>query len=63
VAFGGAGAAETQPPVEGAGLPAFSLPAPKEAEHAAYLGVGGRQTFGIGDIASEVVLIEIFNMY
>jgi hypothetical protein len=55
--------AESEPPAEGSALPAFSLPAPKDAEHATYLGVTSRETFGIADIKAEVVLIEIFNMY
>jgi hypothetical protein len=55
--------AETQPPVEGKTLPEFSLPAPKDAEHKAYLGITGRETFGIADIQAEVVIIEIFSMY
>jgi len=55
--------AETKPPAEGTALPAFSLPAPKDAEYATYLGVTGKEMFGIADIKAEVVLIEIFNMY
>lgn len=61
--IGAAAMAETKPPAEGTALPAFSLPAPKDAEHATYLGVTGKETFGIADIKAEVVLIEIFNMY
>jgi len=56
-------AAENQPPAEGGPLPAFSLPAPADAAHAAYLGVSGKKEFAVGDIAAEVVIIEIFNMY
>jgi hypothetical protein len=55
--------AEGQPPAEGAALPAITLPAPKEAAHQAYLGLAGKKTFTIADIAAEVVIIEIMNMY
>jgi hypothetical protein len=61
--IGASAIAETKPPAEGAALPAFSLPAPKDAEHTTYLGVTGKETFGIADIKAEVVVIEIFNMY
>jgi hypothetical protein len=55
--------AENQAPVEGAPLPAISLPAPKDADHGAYLNVTGNKDFTVADIAAEVVIIEIFNMY
>ena len=54
--------AETQPPAEGAILPEIRLPAPKDAD-GTYLGVSTNQEFSVADIAAEVVLIEIFNMY
>jgi hypothetical protein len=56
-------AAENQPPVEGAALPVFSLPAPKDAAHQAYLGLAGKKQFTVGDIPAEVVIVHIFNMY
>jgi hypothetical protein len=55
--------AENQAPAEGAPLPAITLPAPKDAEHGTYLGVTGKKDFTVADIAAEVVIIEIFNMY
>ena len=61
--FGLAAAAESQAPAEGAPLPAFTLPAPKDAAHGAYLGVSGKKEFTVADIKAEVVIIEIFNMY
>ena len=56
-------AAENQPPAEGGPLPAFSLPAPRDADHGTYLGVSGKKDFSVADIPAEVVIIEIFNMY
>jgi hypothetical protein len=55
--------AEGQPPAEGAALPAITLPAPKYAAHQTYLGVSGKKAFTVADIAAEVVIIEIMNMY
>lgn len=63
VTFDLAAVAENQPPVEGAPLPAINLPAPKDADHGTYLGVTGKKDFTVADIAAEVVIIEIFNMY
>jgi hypothetical protein len=61
--FGSAAVAETQAPAEGAPLPTITLPAPKDADHVAYLGVSGKKEFSVADIPAEVVIIEIFNMY
>jgi hypothetical protein len=61
--FGSAAVAETQAPAEGAPLPTITLPALKDADHGAYLGVSGKKEFSVGDIPAEVVIIEIFNMY
>jgi hypothetical protein len=58
-----AAVAENQAPVEGAPLPAITLPVPKDADHGMYLGVSGKKDFTVADIAAEVVIIEIFNMY
>jgi hypothetical protein len=58
-----AAAAENRAPAEGAPLPAMTLPAPKDADHGTYLGVSGQTDFSVADIAAEVVIIEIFNMY
>lgn len=56
-------AAEHQPPAEGGELPAITLPVPKDAEHLAYLGLTDQKDFTVADIAAEVVIIQIFNMY
>ena len=61
--FPGLISASTKPPAEGAELPAIDLAVPQNAEHQAYLGVGGNKTFTIPEIKAEVVLIEIFSMY
>ena len=53
----------TAPPPEGGTLPDFTLPAPQQAEHRAYLGLQGEAAFAIPDIKAEVVIIEIFSMY
>lgn len=58
-----AAVAENQAPAEGAPLPVITLPAPKDADHGIYLGVTGNKDFTVADIAAEVVIIEIFNMY
>ncbi len=62
-ASGSSTAAENQVPAEGAPLPAITLPAPKDVDQGTYLGVNGKQDFTVADIAAEVVIIEIFNMY
>jgi len=56
-------AAEHQPPVEGGELPAITLPAPRDADHQAYLGLADKKDFTVSEIPVEVVIIEIFNMY
>jgi hypothetical protein len=56
-------AAESQPPPEGGVLPDFALSVPESAEHQAYLGLAGKNTFKIPEIKAEVVIIEIFSMY
>jgi hypothetical protein len=56
-------AAENQPPAEGGALPAITMPVPKDADHQAYLGLTDQKDFTVSDIAAEVVIIEIFNMY
>jgi hypothetical protein len=56
-------AAENQPPAEGSVLPVFTLPAPKDAAHQAYLGLAGKKQFTVADVPAEVVIVHIFNMY
>jgi hypothetical protein len=55
--------AAKEPPAEGGALPSFTLPAPKDAAHQAYLGLAGKKQFTVADIPAEVVIIQIFNMY
>jgi hypothetical protein len=56
-------AGQSQPPPEGGVLPDFVLSVPESAEHQAYLGLDGKNTFKIPEIKAEVVIIEIFSMY
>jgi hypothetical protein len=56
-------AAENKPPAEGGTLPPITMAAPKNAEDLAYLGLTDKKDFTVADIAAEVVIIEIFNMY
>jgi thiol-disulfide isomerase/thioredoxin len=52
------------PPQVGGRLPDVTLPAPEDPDHRAYLGlVAEESTFTIPDIASPVIIIEIFSMY
>ena len=55
--------AGSQPPPEGGVLPDFDLSVPESAEHQAYLGLAGKNSFQIPQIKAEVVIIEIFSMY
>jgi thiol-disulfide isomerase/thioredoxin len=43
--------------------PAISLPLPSDPALRHYLGVKGGDTFAVDDMVSEVVVVEIFNMY
>ena len=44
-------------------LPSFSLPMPENPDQKAYLGLSGKNTFGISQINASIVIIEIFSMY
>jgi len=44
-------------------LPDFTLPAPEDAAHQAYLGLASPDPFKISQIKAQVVIIEIFSMY
>ena len=45
-------------------LPAFELPMPEDARNRQYLGLdGSRETFRIGDLGAETVIVQIFSMY
>ena len=56
-------AAQTSGPAEGGALPKIVLPAPKDADQVAYLGLGSKKEFTVADIPAEVVIVQIFNMY
>jgi thiol-disulfide isomerase/thioredoxin len=43
--------------------PAISLPVPADADERHYLGVTQGDTFAVGDMAAEVVIVQIFSMY
>ena len=61
--FVGAAGAEPRPPAEGGQLPAMKFAVPENPRQQRYLGVAGKKTFTIPEIAAEVVIIEIFSMY
>ena len=56
-------AAEGQAPAAGGPLPKIVLAAPKDPAQVAYLGLGSKTQFTVADIAAEVVVVHIFNMY
>lgn len=56
-------AAGDQAPRTGQPLPVIELGVPASAEQRQYLGLPAGERFQIGDIRSEVVIIEIFSMY
>jgi hypothetical protein len=59
----GTGVAAGAAPAEGGPLPQIVLPAPKDPEQVAYLGIGKKKEFTVADLPAEVVIIQIFNMY
>ena len=56
-------AADENPIAVGRPLPVFSLPAPENSAHLAYLGLAPGKSFHIREIKAQVVIIEIFSMY
>ncbi len=44
-------------------LPAFELPIPQDRAEREYLGLSDKGTFKVGDIKSQIVIIEIFSFY
>ncbi len=50
-------------PAEGEPFPEVLLPAPEQPDLRRYLGLTGGGTFGLGQVAAEVVIVEIFSMY
>jgi thiol-disulfide isomerase/thioredoxin len=55
--------AAEQTPAVGEMFPELRPSVPENPDHRNYLGLSGRQSFTVGDIDAEVVVIEIFNMY
>jgi peroxiredoxin len=55
--------AEDNPIAVGKQLPDFTLPAPEDTAHQAYLGLSAAEPFKISQIKAKVVIIEIFSMY
>lgn len=51
------------PPAVGDQFPDFLLSAPENSVHADALGVSGKETFHVGRITGQVLIIEIFSMY
>lgn len=50
-------------PKAGDTLPALALPAPDNPAHRAWLGIGDRTSFGVADVAADLVMIEIVGVY
>ena len=48
---------------EKAGFPDLTLPAPPDRTEREYLGLSGKNTFRVGDINAEIIIIEIFSFY
>ncbi|MCK5681922.1 TlpA family protein disulfide reductase [bacterium] len=44
-------------------MPTFNLATPKESHLRDYLGLEDKSTFSLGEIKSEILIIEIFSMY
>jgi len=50
-------------PATGETLPAFKLAVPENNQARSYLGLSGSGQFAVAEIETQVVIIEIFNMY
>jgi hypothetical protein len=55
--------ADTKPPAPGETLPSFKLTVPENDQARSYLGLSGSGQFAVAEIETQVVIIEIFNMY
>jgi peroxiredoxin len=55
--------AADNPIAVGSPLPDFTLPAPEDSAHRAYLGLSSAEPFKIPQINAKIVIIEIFSMY
>jgi len=52
-----------KPPTKGDTLPSFKLAVPENDQARSYLGLSGSGQFVVSGIETQVVIIEIFNMY
>jgi hypothetical protein len=55
--------AASKPPATGEILPSFKLAVPENDQARSYLGLSGSGQFAVAEIETQVVIIEIFNMY
>jgi hypothetical protein len=55
--------AASTPPAPGETLPSFKLAVPENDQVRSYLGLSGSGQFAVAEIETQVVIIEIFNMY
>lgn len=53
----------SKPPATGETLPSFKLAVPDNDQARSYLGLSGSGQFAVAEIETQVVIIEIFNMY
>lgn len=44
-------------------LPAFDLPVPRDQSEKNYLGLSGKGKFKVGEIKTQIVIIEVFSFY
>jgi len=56
-------ASAAQPPTSGDVMPALKLVVPAEREHRAYLGLPSGDFFEVGQVKTDVVILEIMSMY
>jgi len=53
----------SKPPATGETLPSFKLAVPENDQARSYLGLSGSGQFAVAEIETQVLIIEIFNMY
>lgn len=53
----------SKPPATGETLPSFKLAVPENDQARSYLGLTGSGQFAVAEIETQVLIIEIFNMY
>jgi hypothetical protein len=55
--------AADEPPAVGDTLPPINLAVPEDDQARSYLGLSGSGQFAVAEIETQVLIIEIFNMY